>query len=274
MLLRFKYSEVTFARVGGAIKSRLLGFWEYSLWLLYGAREQKEFYSEIKGKYEGGECFIVANGPSINKIDMRLLSEKVVIGMNRSYMMEGSWGFLPDYLVCINDLVLRQFSGDLAGVETQRIFSWSSRKSFKKQSGIKFVRCKSSMFDGFSIRPMDGIYTGGTVTYACLQLAYDMGFKRVYIIGLDHNFDSKGVPNKTEVRVEESDSNHFHPNYFPKGVKWQLPDLLRSEIAYQKARDAYEADGREIIDLTVGGKCRVFKKGDIRDVLGSSAVIG
>jgi hypothetical protein len=89
-----------------------------------------------------------------------------------------------------------------------------------------------------------------------------MGFRQVIIIGLDHNYVDKGVPSKTETRTAEHDQSHFHPDYFPKGSRWQLPDLLRSEIDFEISRLAYEADGREILDATTGGKCRAFKKAD------------
>ena len=39
-------------------------------------------------------------------------------------------------------------------------------------------------------------------------------------------------------------------------------DLLRTEIDFELARRAFEADGREIIDATIGGKCEVFRKTD------------
>ena len=67
-----------------------------------------------------------------------------------------------------------------------------------------------------------------------------MGFKEVIIIGLDHYFVEKGRPNKTELRTADKDESHCHPDYFPKGIKWQLPDLYRSEIAYAHARKAFE----------------------------------
>jgi hypothetical protein len=91
-----------------------------------------------------------------------------------------------------------------------------------------------------------------------------MGFTKVIIIGMDHNFStkSKNRPNKMEVREEEEDVNHFHPNYFPKGSKWETPDLKSSEYFYKIARKEYEKDGRQIIDCTIGGKCEVFEKDD------------
>ena len=88
------------------------------------------------------------------------------------------------------------------------------------------------------------------------------GFQQAVLIGIDHSFVDKGVPNRAETRTAETDENHFHPDYFPKGSRWQLPDLPRSEAAFQLAREAFEADGREIIDATAGGALEVFEKAD------------
>jgi hypothetical protein len=86
-----------------------------------------------------------------------------------------------------------------------------------------------------------------------------MGFEQVILIGVDHNFVTKGDANKT-VTSQGDDPNHFAPNYFGKGFKWQLPDLETSERAYRMARAAYEDDAREVLDATVGGKLTVFPK--------------
>ena len=104
-----------------------------------------------------------------------------------------------------------------------------------------------------------------TVTYAALQVIYYMGFSEVIIIGMDHNFTtkSKNHPNKTELRDEEVDLNHFHPDYFPKGSKWETPDLVSSEYFYNIAKNIFEDDGRKIIDCTINGKCQVFEKDSI-----------
>jgi hypothetical protein len=76
---------------------------------------------------------------------------------------------------------------------------------------------------------------------------------------VDHSFKQKGEPNKTIVS-EGDDESHFDPKYFGKGFRWQLPDLETSELAYRRARQAYEAAGRRIVDATVGGKLDVFPK--------------
>jgi len=88
-----------------------------------------------------------------------------------------------------------------------------------------------------------------------------MGFQQVILIGVDHNFTSKGEATKTVVS-DGDDPNHFMPNYFGKGVRWQLPDLDTSEIGYILAREAYRKAGCEVLDATVGGKLTIFPKVD------------
>ena len=111
---------------------------------------------------------------------------------------------------------------------------------------------------GFSPNPIAGLYEGSTVTYVAMQLAYYMGFSEVILVGVDHNFVTKGDPHKI-VTQTENDPNHFSSKYF-KNMKWQLPDLKTSEYAYKLAKVHYEYAGRKITDATVGGKLKVFKR--------------
>jgi hypothetical protein len=86
-----------------------------------------------------------------------------------------------------------------------------------------------------------------------------MGFSQVILIGVDHNYSTKGTPNTTVVS-QGDDPNHFHQGYFGKGFRWQLPDLDTSERSYHMARQAYEQAGRQVLDATIGGKLTVFEK--------------
>ena len=103
------------------------------------------------------------------------------------------------------------------------------------------------------------LWEGATVTFTCLQLAYYMGFSKAILIGVDHSFATKGKPNTTIVSHGD-DPNHFHPKYFGKGFKWQLPDLDTSEVGYMLAKETYQRAGRQVIDATIGGKLTIFPK--------------
>jgi hypothetical protein len=94
-----------------------------------------------------------------------------------------------------------------------------------------------------------------------MQLAYFMGFSEVILIGVDHSFTTQGPAHK-EVVSEGSDPDHFDPNYFGKGFRWQLPDLAQSEKGYAELKKMFEEDNRRILDATVNGKLNVFPKVD------------
>ena len=267
--MRIQLSEVTPARIWSALDFRARNLFHQTAWSLSGnSRLMLERLERYRDKHKGERCFVIANGPSLKSMDVSLIESEVTFGMNRVYLMFEDWGFSSTYLACVNSLVMEQFREDFEQLAIPKFLNWNSRNGYDLSNDTNnFFRVQVKIkdtFEGDLLRPIGG---GGTVTFACLQIAYFMGFSEVIIIGMDHSFAEKGRPNKTEVRQTEEDASHCHPDYFPKGIKWQLPDLYRSEIAYALARQAYEADGRRILDATAGGKCDVFEKVDFRDVV-------
>ncbi|OGN75996.1 MAG: hypothetical protein A2X25_02195 [Chloroflexi bacterium GWB2_49_20] len=226
--------------------------------------------SKYEGIHKGKRCFIVANGPSLNKMDLDLLKNEITFGLNRIYLNFDKSRFRPTYFVAVNELVLEQFARDISNLNMPKFINWNQRSYFPtRDPEIIYLKPKFVLNDVFECDLTRPFVFGGTVTFVTLQLAFYMGFHDVIIIGLDHSFVEKGIPNEKEIRSVEKDSSHFHPNYFPKGVKWQLPDLLRSELDYSIARSFYEKEGREILDATIGGKCKVFKKVDYDSLFGN-----
>ena len=60
------------------------------------------------------------------------------------------------------------------------------------------------------------------MTYVALQLAFHLGFRQVVLVGVDHQFTTRGLANTTVVS-EGDDPNHFSPGYLGRGFRWQLP---------------------------------------------------
>ncbi len=211
----------------------------------------------FRNAYRGRRCFILGNGPSLNKTDLSLLRGEVSFGLNRIYLLFEKLGFTTSFLVSVNVHVIEQFRSDFETLPCPRFLSWDARDVIDYGSGMYFLR---TLFgQGFSHDPAAGIYQGCTVTFVAMQLALFMGFDEVYLIGVDHSFTTKGQPHKL-VTSEGADPNHFDPSYFGKGVQWQLPDLENSERAYEIARQEFEGSGRKIEDATIGGKLEVFPK--------------
>lgn len=264
--MRVKLTDLSSKRIFEALDRRLKDIshsrnWDNSNF----GKTNKEALLSFHNKHLGERCFIIANGPSLNNLDLSFLKDEITFGMNRLYLIFDKIGFVPTYYSIINELVIEQFADDIASLPTNIFVNWSQRHLFS-QDNIHYLRPYLKINDEFSFDITKGVYSGGTVTYATLQLAYFMGFKEVFLIGLDHNFADKGRPNATEVRKEAEDKNHFHPDYFPKGIKWQLPDLYRSELSYALARQAFEKDGRKVFDATVDGRCQIFEKVDYADI--------
>lgn len=212
-----------------------------------------------RDRYAGERCFVVGNGPSLRNTDLSKLNGEFTLGMNRIYLAFDEYDFKTSCLVSVNDLVLEQCHQDIAALEIPKFVTWRARHYFEASDETLFLDTDYTLPEDFNGDATGRLYEGFTVTYVCLQLAYFMGFSQAILIGVDHNFATKGPANAV-VTSEGDDPNHFSAQYFGKGFRWQLPDLEGSERAYRFARDAYEADGRQILDATVGGKLAVFPK--------------
>lgn len=219
----------------------------------------KDFYNIHKGE----RCVIIGNGPSLNKMDLSFLKNEITFGMNRIYLLCDKWQFMPTYYVSVNSLVIEQSVEEIRKMPSPKFLSLSGYPYLKDADQVLFL--KGLETPAFSRNPEEGVWEGHTVTFVAMQLAYYMGFSEVYLIGVDHYFSTPGKPDQ-EVTSNGSDPNHFDPNYFGKGVRWQLPNLAKSEIAYSLARRAFEADGRKVYDATAGGKLTVFPKVDYDDL--------
>ncbi|MDX1378637.1 MAG: 6-hydroxymethylpterin diphosphokinase MptE-like protein [Anaerolineales bacterium] len=227
-------------------------------------RESIKRLAEMKGIHKGKRAFIIGNGPSLKNTDLSKLKNEITFGMNRIYLAFPEWGFTTTYLCVTNDLVVEQFVEDFNALTIPKFIAWRSHRHFSDQLSIsQLPTFVYTSYTGprFTTDARGRIWEGATVTNLALQLAYHMGVEKAILIGVDHNFKDKGEANKTVIS-EGDDPNHFMPNYFGKGVKWQLPDLDTSEIGYTFAREAYRKAGREVVDATVGGKLTIFPKVD------------
>lgn len=268
--MRIKLSEITPVRIFEAVLRRAQDIPDSFVWKQSSfARSNKQRLERYRNIHKGKRCFVIANGPSLAQMELGKLKNEITMSMNRAYLLYDVWGFTPSYYVCINELVLEQFSDDISNLELPRFVNFTGRKyfdSYMEDDDLLFLKIGTKLNDKFIGDISGPISSGGTVTFACLQLAYFMGFDEVILIGMDHDFEEKGRPNKIEIRKSAQDKSHCHPDYFPKGTKWQLPDLHRSELAYAMARKAFQQEGRRIIDATVGGKCDVFEKLNFDDL--------
>lgn len=259
--------DLTVSRFVNALVRRIVGLrymLEYNMPFGFSKRN-KERLKSFKDIHKGKRCFIIANGPSLKKVDLSLLKNEITIGMNRIYLMKEVNGFVPNYLACIDKKSqIEQFYDELDKLDVPCFFNYDMHGYFSKKDNQYFIKEKFSPDFSKDIVG-DPCGNGKTVTYTCMQIAYYMGFAEVYLIGKDHSYNTGEKAGK-RIESDGEEKNHFIKGYYRPGQKWDAPDYKSEEFAYRLARDVFEQEGRIIRDATVGGKLNVFEKVDFAEL--------
>lgn len=261
-LLSINHKDITFRRVFFAVIRRISSIPSkvYYRWAFGFPKENRNKLESVNNRHKGERCFIIANGPSLSKIDFSLLKNEVTIGMNRIYLMKDQNGFMPTYLACIDvERIIKPFHSDLDELNIECFFPFSQRHFFSRKKNQYFIpESFSPRFQTDATKPFGN---GKTVAYNAIQLAFCMGFSEVYIIGKDHSFNTSEKAGKS-IEVKDQDENHFIKNYFLPGQKWDAPDFETEEYVYRLSREAFEKAGRIVKNATIGGKLEVFERVD------------
>lgn len=232
--------------------------------LRFESWRSRRILKKLRNSKKGNKAVILCNGPSLINTDFSMLEDVFTFGLNKINLLFDKTVFRPSNIVSVNPFVLKQNAD---------FFNKTKIPLFLNSKGLKYIRTgkdkvflHSSGHRKFAKDCSVSIYIGYTVTYVAMQLAFHMGFKNVALIGCDHSFKTKGPANKTIVSGE-TDPNHFDPNYFSGGQKWQLPDLLESEISYKMAKRAFESEGRKLFNATEGGNLEIFQRIKLEEFL-------
>ena len=226
------------------------------------ARRRFAAFSDGRGS---DTAILVGNGPSLNKIDFNDLKGQDVYLSN--YAINN-----PGLAACARGVAVTNYL-----VAEQEPYRFQLGKVWKFQPlwlantlpstphSILLNALGGELF--FSTDVTQKVAWHSTVTYFWLQILYAAGYRKVVMIGFDHSYTQKaGAKEGDLIAQKEDDANHFDANYF-KGKTWQAADSGKMEETYVKSKAVYEADGREIVNATVGGKLEVFRRADLRDEL-------
>ena len=118
------------------------------------------------------------------------------------------------------------------------------------------------------------VYFGGTITYIMLQFAFHLGFKEVYIIGLDHNYGKLPElfpPGKIEVTQENYplvQQCHYDKDYYKIGDRLGVPNVEAQNKAYSLANKMFQENERKIYNASTFSKLDVFDKVKFNSLFG------
>lgn len=215
---------------------------------------------DFKNIHEGQRCFIVATGPSLLPTDLETLyvNNEKCISMNRIYNIFGQTSWRPDYYMIEDALMIEDLSKEIAGLAIPVKFVSSIPSSYWEQDGlhdsIKYqllnLDHQGNDLPFFSSDIQKCIYGGSTVTYACIQLAAYMGFKEIYLLGVDFNYSDDLY----------DENNHFSGYQSDGKVRLNAVYPERMKAAYERAKHYANTHGIKIYNATRGGKLEVFER--------------
>ncbi|MFH1727682.1 MAG: 6-hydroxymethylpterin diphosphokinase MptE-like protein [Pseudomonadota bacterium] len=237
-----------------------------------------EYFRDI---HKNERCFVICNGPSLKEMDLTKMQKEITFGCNRIY-----------------------FNTEKMGFDTTYYFSLDSFISIAiRHESLKYLErpaVKAGFFlNHFSkyIKKDNAYYleqTGWSVGVTMMEMALAMGFKYIYVIGLDLNYNFPDKKDRIDYnRIEDLPfdketmnilldlkdyidiKNRFilkknidiNSNHFSKDYLNNLPVCLATEpeaiAAYKNfAKNLSESDRSRIYNAGVGGNCEAFQRVD------------
>lgn len=222
---------------------------------------------ELKDVHKGQRCFIIGTGPSLNYTRFDLIKDEILFGVNGLYDGLHTFGIACRYYGVADDAVLRipKMRNAIFGLMTTLFLSTSACNYYRDNTRLfrrynldpillpRLPEELSAAGSSFSEDISKGTYWGQTVIFdVCLQVAYYMGFDKVYLLGCDCDYDSASSFNgDTSVNPKQGGA---------------AGDWSRVFRAYETAKKVYEAAGKEIVNSTVGGNLEIFRRESLEEL--------
>jgi len=170
------------------------------------------------------ECLILGNGKSLLDVPEFMLNTYPSFGVN--YCL-----YQPNFYVCVDSDILLNHYDEIYGFVLNADFAFLPEKN--KGSSLLYdlpqvcmVRNDTRAFKA------ERYFSGMTVTYVCLKIAYYLGFETVHLYGVDHSLDWA----------------HYTPTYPDGDMKNRAALMAEMEYSYRLAAKVYNQAGRRIIN--------------------------
>jgi len=226
-----------------------------------------------KDRYRGERCFVIGNGPSLKISDLDRLKGEKTFAANRIYLAFEETGWRPTFYFVEDALVFRRDQEEVKKLKGMVKFFPRQSKIWGSliPDGHYYNLIYEKYYPGlskFSRDPLRGFYWGATVVYSFLQSAVFMGFKKIYMIGMDFSFThNKKAVGKDVFVTSKGEKDHFHKDYRKPGEVYHAPRLYLQEKSFAAAKIAAEKLGVNIYNATRGGKLEVFERVDLEKIL-------
>ncbi|NQT03035.1 MAG: DUF115 domain-containing protein [Planctomycetes bacterium] len=206
----------------------------YKRYKLKNTRDSDQ-WSRLKNKFEGKRVFLIGNGPSLNKTPLYLLKNEYTMCFNRFFIIDERINWQPYFYTTTDNVVLSDIVEEVKEVIPKTSYSFFPDIHFRGDNFYDRIGQFENLFwlqqlhgEGFS-KELPKIFPGGSVIYEGLQILNFLGFNKIYLIGVDLNYQvhktAKYLKNKgLDIESQKDDDpNHFDPRYFGKNRKYHQP---------------------------------------------------
>lgn len=237
---------------------------------IYENNEKRKKYEETlkiyHKKHEGQKCFIVGNGPSLQMKDLEKIQNLNIptFGVNLIYKMYPSTYWRPTYFVITEYNIYRTYYDEINELRSDNLFikDFYPLSETPHISGVNYypgyARRTYMEQQQFSNDITKAVYAGTSVTYDTIQIASYMGFKEIYLIGVDFSY----------LNDPAEKGNHVYDSVtVDKRKVAGISNISVTLNAFQKAREYADVNGIKIYNATRGGKLEIFERKEIDQVL-------
>jgi hypothetical protein len=218
---------------------------------------------KIHNTHLGESCFVIGNGPSLTAADLDKLAKNHIdsFAMNRIYKMFPKTKWRPTYYVNTDWTLIRDVLKEVDRISAEQklfpvhhLYEESFRKAIR---GRTIFRLKKPDEVGFKLDCSESLRGVGTVTIASIQLAAHMGYRNIYLLGVDHNFDNIIDENGITV-INEGVKNYFVDDYDTDILGEVTHDIGNTTRRYYEVQEYYPKHGVNIYNATRVTKLKAF----------------
>ncbi|MDO8662404.1 MAG: DUF115 domain-containing protein [Candidatus Omnitrophota bacterium] len=242
--------------------------------------------SRFKDIHKGKRCFILCNGPSINKQNLLLLKDEIIFSVSSGYHHKDYAVIRPKYhcvppvtygLITKRDVSdwFKEMDSKVGDAEIFLNYSEEqlikSRNLFQGRSLNYFFMNNS--FRDYSVEAIDiskEIPSVQSVSIMCLIIAVYMGFEQIYLLGVEHDsFKTKEykyfykptvLKNKDFMVVKNDDLFLKQEELFSYAVLWSQ---------YRKIKEIAIKNSISIYNASLGGALDIFERVSFEEVASS-----
>lgn len=220
---------------------------------------------KYKNIHQGEACYIIGNGPSLTPEDLDLIEGKYSFASNAIFNIFDKTNWRPTYYCCEDFAVLNNLFDEINLLKCKQKFisNWARKNGYKFRDCIYMLSQPFYIINIYNYKRSyikeeisDYLNTGFTISYSMIQLAIYMGFKKIYLLGMD--FSMPFYKDKYGFTHYSGDVKA----HFDGGDSINKPILNKYsyKYAFENARKYCDTHGIVIRNATRGGKLDVIDR--------------